>query len=156
MSVNINFTLPLDVVAAMQDLPDEPSGGEAKAAITPAAAQAVAAGVKTLPFSVAAKSAAAEQKRKRDEDRISIWVKGEYRDVARISINPAAAVYDLKNTIRTQYGIPYEEQGLLFNENFLDDTKTLQEYNVGTGSQIHLAILFGEYKLTPTSNYSRT
>lgn len=84
--MNVNVTLPLDVVAAILSLGDEPSGDEAKAAITPAAAQAIVAGVKTLPFLVAANSSAGERKRKREEDSISVWVLGCYRDVARISI----------------------------------------------------------------------
>ncbi|KAI6813873.1 hypothetical protein KC332_g6535 [Hortaea werneckii] len=149
MSININVTLPLDVVAAMQNVPDQLSGDEAKAAISPTMAQAMLAAVKTLPFSVAAKPAAGERKRKHVEYSISIWLKGIYGDVARMLINPDATVYDLKNAIQTQHGIPYDDHGLLFNENYLDDFVTLKEYNMETGSIVHLIIRSGNYSLAP-------
>lgn len=63
MSMNINVTLPLDVVASMQTVPDGISGDEAKAAITPAMAQAMLATIKTLRFSDAAEPAAGEGER---------------------------------------------------------------------------------------------
>lgn len=129
MSININVTLPLDVVAAMQNVPDHLSGDEAKAVISPMMAQAMLAAVKTLPFSVAAKSADGS-KRKHDEDSISVLVKGCYRDIAHISINPSATVCDLKNTIRTEYGIPYAEQHLSFEYQALNDLATLQEVRI--------------------------
>lgn len=133
MSININITLPLDVVAEIQALPDEPSDDEANAAMTPAMAQAMMTAIRTLPFSVAAKSIAGGQKRKHVEDCISIWLKGIYGDVARISINPGATVYDLKNAIQTQHGIPYDDHGLLFNETYLDDFVTLKEVRIAVG-----------------------
>ncbi|KAI7636505.1 hypothetical protein KC343_g1253 [Hortaea werneckii] len=127
MSININVTLPLDVVAAMQNVPDQLSGDEAKAAISPAMAQAMLAAVKTLPFSVAAKSAVDEKKAEHVEDSISVWLRGFCGEISRILINPAATVHDLKNKIQTQHGIPYDDYGLLFNENYLDDFVTLKE-----------------------------
>ncbi|KAI7495878.1 hypothetical protein KC367_g7108 [Hortaea werneckii] len=139
MSIDINVTFPLDAVAAMQSLPDELPGDKAKLAITPAMAQAMIAAVRTLPFSVAAKSAAGETKAEIAEDPISIWVKGTQVDVqgsAQIYINPAAAVFALKLSIWKQYDIPYDQQTLLFDGKKLQDNKTLKECNISGGSEV--------------------
>lgn len=138
------MTLPLDVVAAMQNVPDQLSDDEAKAAMSPAMAQAILAAVRTIPFSVASKSAASERESKhdedlgpnRDEDSISIRISGSYGDVARLSINPEVTVYNLKNIIRAEYGIPCTKQRLslfdkiIYKEIQLDDLKTLLEVRI--------------------------
>ncbi|KAI7319787.1 hypothetical protein KC315_g9608 [Hortaea werneckii] len=139
MSININVTLPLDAVAAMQTLPDETSDEKAKAAVTPAMAQAMLAAIKALPFSVTAKSAADEGTAEIAEDPISIWVKGTQVNVqsaAQITINPAALVFALKVSIWRQYGVPYDQQTLLFNNKKLQGNKTLKECNIVGGSEV--------------------
>lgn len=130
MSVNINVTLPLDVVAAMQNLPDEPCDDEAKAAITPAAAKAIVAGVKTLPFSIGVKSAAGERKRKHVEDIISVPIMDAYGNMMRVSLDPDATVNLLKDSVWTRCGIPQGEQRLVLKSKVLDGDMTLREVKV--------------------------
>lgn len=130
MSMNIHVTLPLDVVAAMQDLPDEPSGDEVKAAVTLATAQAIVAGVKKLPFSIAAKSAAGDRKRKHVEDTISVPIMDAYGNMMRISLDSDATVNLLKNSIWTRCGIPQCEQRLELKSKVLDGDMTLREVKV--------------------------
>ncbi|GAB1741867.1 hypothetical protein NU219Hw_g7273t1 [Hortaea werneckii] len=120
MSMNINVTLPLDVVAAIQTLPGESSDEEAKAAITPAMAQALLTAIKTLPFSVAAKSAAGDRKRKHVEDIISVPIMDAYGNMMRFSLGSAATVNLLKSSIWTACVIPQAEQRLMLKSKVLD------------------------------------
>ncbi|KAI6909665.1 hypothetical protein KC318_g3429 [Hortaea werneckii] len=155
MSMNINVTLPLDVVAAMQDLPDEPSGDEVKATVTLATAQAIVAGVKTLPFSIAAKSTAGERKRKHVEDTIPVPIMDAYGNMMRISLDSDATVNLLKNSIWTRCGIPQGEQRLELKSKVLDGDMTLRECNIDEiNSEIYLST-DKYHRLLPTNKNSR-
>lgn len=130
MSININITLPLDVVAEIQALPDEPSDDEANAAMTPAMAQAMMTAIRTLPFSVAAKSIAGGQKRKPVEDPVSVVIMDDYGNMMRISVDSAVTVNALKNSISHRCGVPQDEQRLFLKSKVLHGDMTLTEVQV--------------------------
>lgn len=57
-----------------------------------------------------------------------------------VSISPNALVYDLKCSVAYNQGVVADQFRLIFKGKHLDDSRTLKQYDVVDGSQIHLIL----------------
>jgi hypothetical protein len=55
-------------------------------------------------------------------------------------ISTSAKVEDLKDMIRSQEGIPVDQQRLIYASRLLEDIKTLEDYRIGNESTIHIVL----------------
>ena len=57
-----------------------------------------------------------------------------------VSISPNALIYDLKCSVAYNQGVVADQFRLIFKGKHLDDSRTLKDYHVVDGSQIHLIL----------------
>ena len=55
-----------------------------------------------------------------------------------MDVSPLTSIYDVKRRIYARYGIPLEQQRLIFDCRSLRDDRTLSFYRIQNGSKLHL------------------
>lgn len=69
-----------------------------------------------------------------------IFIKTLQGESLPIDYNGAMKIGDLKNMIHSERQIPVDQQRLIFQGKQLEDDNTLADYNIETGSNIHLVL----------------
>eukprot|EP00933_Yihiella_yeosuensis_P051278 TRINITY_DN49166_c0_g1_i1.p1 TRINITY_DN49166_c0_g1~~TRINITY_DN49166_c0_g1_i1.p1 ORF type:complete len:293 (+),score=41.36 TRINITY_DN49166_c0_g1_i1:3-881(+) len=63
-------------------------------------------------------------------------------------VGPLLTIYDLKEMIQKLEAIPLDMQGLVFNKQRLEDSRTLQFYNIQNDSTLFLVLRLGSIPMT--------
>lgn len=71
---------------------------------------------------------------------IQITVKTTPRKQIDLTVEPGDTILRVKTLIQEKEGIPPDQQRLTFNNQELDEDKTLAEYNITKGSEINLTL----------------
>ena len=71
---------------------------------------------------------------------IQITVKTTSGKQIDLTVEPGDTICRVKTLIQEQEGIPPDQQRLTFNNQELDEDKTLAEYNITKGSEINLTL----------------
>ena len=58
----------------------------------------------------------------------------------RLNVDANYTIWDVKLKIQDVEGIPPAQQRLIFQNRQLEDTRTLTDYNIEEGSQLHLLL----------------
>lgn len=74
------------------------------------------------------------------DERINIILIPLTNTSFNVSISPNALVYDLKCSVAYNQGVVADQFRLIFKGKHLDDSRTLKDYDVVDGSQIHLIL----------------
>ena len=69
-----------------------------------------------------------------------IFVKSINGKSRTLDVNTTDTIAQIKQQMAEKEGIAAEEQRLIFAGKNLDDTKTLQDYNINADSTIHLVL----------------
>lgn len=69
-----------------------------------------------------------------------IFIKTLQGESLPIDYDGAMKIGDLKNMIHSERQIPVDQQRLIFQGKQLEDDNTLADYNIETGSNIHLVL----------------
>ena len=80
-----------------------------------------------------------EEKVDDEEEADQIFIKTLAGNCISIDITQDLTIKDLKETIESKEGYAPKTQKLMYDGKTLQDDKTIQEYNIGKDSQIHLA-----------------
>lgn len=75
-----------------------------------------------------------------DANQIQIFVKSINGKSRTLTVSPTDSIASIKQQIKEKEGIATDEQRLIFGGKNLDDTKTLQDYNVGAEGTLHLVL----------------
>lgn len=75
-----------------------------------------------------------------DNGQIQIFVKSINGKSRTLTINPTDTIATIKRQLQEKEGINPEEQRLIFGGKNLEDNRTLQDYNIGAESTIHLVL----------------
>ena len=71
---------------------------------------------------------------------IQITVKTTSGKQIDLTVEPGDTIWRVKTLIQEKEGIPPDQQRLTFNNQELDEDKTLAEYNITKGSEINLTL----------------
>lgn len=72
--------------------------------------------------------------------QIQIFVKSINGKSRTLTVNPTDTVATIKQQIKDKEGIEVGEQRLIFGGKNLEDNRTMQDYNIGAESTIHLVL----------------
>jgi ubiquitin C len=76
---------------------------------------------------------------------MQLFVKTLTGKTVSIEVEEGESIEDVKAKIAEKEGIPAEQQRLIFGGQQLQDQKTLQDYDVGDDSTLHLVLRLVSY-----------
>ena len=80
-----------------------------------------------------------------------VFISSHLVNPVKLQVEPTDVIYRLKDQLETIFGIPREEQCLIYGGDILEDEKTLKDYNITNNAQLslrHTKVIV----ITPESN----
>ena len=71
---------------------------------------------------------------------IKVYITNNIGDILSLTVQPSESIEDIKKMITEEINIPFEQQYLSFNEVELENQFSLSDYNIKSGSTIHLTV----------------
>jgi len=71
---------------------------------------------------------------------IKVNITNNIGDILSLTVQPSESIEDIKKMITEEINIPFEQQYLSFNEVELENQFSLSDYNIKSGSTIHLTV----------------